>query len=219
MCIGYSIGAQFGANNEIEDESRCSIALNTIRKHEAKRSLGQIPTTYKVRAKKRSFKFSITLESHPIPNLGAIHSQRAIVIEHEPVKAQEATYGQWCHIESLRTGVNIDDNAAGIRQNRRLTALRGKSREQVVVRQRNGISREAARTPDCCHCAVDSLRQERNCRHRNESWAIGECVRMRAEINALSGNHVVGSEGCRKWQARQIAELRRRLVNGVRAEA
>jgi hypothetical protein len=28
-----------------------------------------------------------TLESHPIPNLGAVHSQRAIVVEHEPVEA------------------------------------------------------------------------------------------------------------------------------------
>jgi hypothetical protein len=27
------------------------------------------------------------LESDPIPNLGAVHSQRAIVVEHEPVKA------------------------------------------------------------------------------------------------------------------------------------
>ena len=30
---------------------------------------------------------SCTLERHPIPNLGAVHSQGAIVVEHESVEA------------------------------------------------------------------------------------------------------------------------------------
>ncbi|MEA3098378.1 MAG: hypothetical protein QOF74_2618 [Caballeronia mineralivorans] len=28
-----------------------------------------------------------SLETHPIQNLGAVHSQRAIVVEHQPVEA------------------------------------------------------------------------------------------------------------------------------------
>jgi hypothetical protein len=87
---------------------------------------------------------ALVAQGDAIVDLGTIHSQDALVVEHQPIEPEDAADRDRVCVLHPRAAIDVHLHVKGLCQWRRLPGLRGKNCEQIVIRQLYRIDRELA---------------------------------------------------------------------------